>query len=150
MNAANKQQFPAIGMGSMVIHMPLGAVSLEITLENVLYAPAVGYTLVLLGTLDSLGYHMSIDAGHLEITSPAGSVIACIPQMVHGLYCISHEEGSYAVEVISIMELHCCTGHIAPASVHKLVEDGLVTEIALDPELHKEHCDMYIYACVTR
>jgi hypothetical protein len=46
----------------MVINMPLGAVSLEITLENILYAPAMGYTLISLSVLDSLGYHMSIDA----------------------------------------------------------------------------------------
>jgi hypothetical protein len=34
LNAANKQQFPAVGMGSMVIHVPLGAMSSEITLEE--------------------------------------------------------------------------------------------------------------------
>jgi hypothetical protein len=148
LNAANKQQFPAVGMGSMVIHAPLGATSSEITLENVLYAPAVGYTLISLGTLDLLGYHMSINAGELEITSPAGSVVACIPRMVHGLYCILHKEGGYAVKVISIMELHHCMGHIAPASVCKLVEEGLVTGIVLDPESWEEHCDMCIYAHV--
>jgi hypothetical protein len=79
LNAANKQQFPAMGTGSMVIHTPLRAASLEITLENILYAPAVGYALVSLSALNSLGYHMSIDTRELEITSPAGSVIVHIP-----------------------------------------------------------------------
>jgi len=79
LNAANKQQFPAMGTGSMVIHALLGAMSSEITLENILYAPTVGYTLVSLGALDSLGYHMSIDTGELEIMSPAGSVVTCVP-----------------------------------------------------------------------
>jgi hypothetical protein len=41
-------------------------------------------------------------------------------------------------------------GHIAPASARKLVEDGLVTGIALNPESHKEHCDVCIYARATR
>ena len=76
LNAANKQQFPAVGMGSMVINALLGAASSEITLKNILYAPTVGYTLVLFGVLNSLGYHMSIDAGELEIMSPASSVVA--------------------------------------------------------------------------
>jgi len=40
-------------------------------------------------------------------------------------------------------------GHIAPTSAHKLVEDRLVTRIALNPELHKEHCDTCIYVCAT-
>jgi hypothetical protein len=150
LNAANKQQFLAVGTGSMVIHAPLGAASSEITLENVLYTPAVGYTLISLSALDSLGYHMSIDAGHLEITSPASSVIVRILRTACGLYRISHEEGSYAVEVISIMELHCRMGHIMPASARKLIEDGLVIGIALDPELHKEHCNACIYVHATR
>jgi len=65
--------------------------------------------------------------------------------MVHRLYHISHEEGGYAVEVVSIMELHRHMGHIVPTSVRKLVEDRLVTGIVLDPELHEEHCDTCIY-----
>jgi hypothetical protein len=150
LNAANKQQFLAMGTGSMVIHTPLGATSSEITLENVLYTPAVGYTLVSLGALDSLGYHMSIDTGELEITSPAGSVVARVPRTMRGLYRVSHEEGGYAVEVVSVMEVHRRMGHIAPASACKLVEDGLVTGIALDPKSHEEHCDTCIYACMTR
>jgi hypothetical protein len=138
-----------MGTGSMVIHAPLGAVSLEITLENVLYTPTVGYTLVSLSALDLLGYHMSINAGELEITSPAGSVVACIPQTTHELSRVSHEEGGYAVEVVSVMELHRRMGHIAPASTRKLVEDGLVTGIALDPKLCEEHCDACIYTWAT-
>jgi hypothetical protein len=149
LNAANKQQFPAIGMGSMMIYVLLRAVSSEITLENVLYTPAVGYTLTSLGVLDSLGYHMSIDARELEITSLASSVVACVPRMMRGLYCISHEEGGYAVEVISVMELHCHMGHITPASTCKLIEERLVTRIMLDPESHEEHCDACIYTRTT-
>jgi hypothetical protein len=138
-----------MGTGSMVINTPLRAVSSEITLENILYTPTVGYTLVSLGALNSLGYHMSIDAGELEIMSPAGSVVAHIPRMAHGLYCVSHEEGGYAVEVVSVMELHRQMGHIVPASTCKLVEDGLVTGIVLDPESREEHCDACIYAHAT-
>jgi hypothetical protein len=62
---------------------------------------------------------------------------------------VSHEEGGYAVEVISVMELHRCMGHIAPTSTCKLIEDGLVTRIMLDPKLCEEHCDACIYVCVT-
>jgi hypothetical protein len=149
LNAANKQQFPAMGMGSMVIHMLLGAASSEITLENILYAPAVGYTLVSLGVLDSLGYHMSIDARELKIMSPAGSVVARVPRTTCRLYRISHEEGGYAVKVVSVMELHRRMGHIAPTSARKLVEDRLVTRITLDPKSHEEHCDACIYMHMT-
>jgi hypothetical protein len=117
----------------MVIHALLRAASSEITLENVLYAPTVGYTLVSLGALDLLGYHMSINAGELEITSPASSVVTCVLGTVHRLYRVSHEEGSYAVEVVSVMKLHHCMGHIVPTSTCKLVEDRLVTGICNAP-----------------
>ena len=48
-----------------------------------------------------------------------------------------------------MMELHCRMGHIAPASACKLVLDGLVTGIALDPASQKEHCEVCIYSCAT-
>ena len=52
LNAANQQRFPAIEVGSLAVHAPNGGVHSTLTLDNVLHAPAVGYTLVSLGTLD--------------------------------------------------------------------------------------------------
>ena len=150
LNAANKQQFPALGTGSMVVNAPLGSATSSLTLENVLYAPAVGYTLISLGTLDVLGYHMGIEAGTLEISSPKGTLVTCILQTTRGLYCVMHKEGAYAVEVVSVMELHQRMGHIAPAIACRLVEDGLVTGLTLDPDSKEEHCDACIYARTTR
>ena len=40
-------------------------------------------------------------------------------------------------------------GHIAPASTRKLVVDGLVTGIALDPNLREEHCEACLYVRAT-
>ncbi len=67
LNVANGQQFPAVGTGSMVISAPNRDSQSELTLENVLHAPSVGYMLVLLGALDSLGYCIVISNGNLEI-----------------------------------------------------------------------------------
>ena len=106
LNAANKQQFLAMGMGSMVVNAPLGSTTSLLTLENILYALVVGYTLVSLSALDVLGYHMGIEAGNLEITLPKGTLVMCILWTTHGLYCITHEEGAYAIKVVSVMELH--------------------------------------------
>jgi hypothetical protein len=149
LNAANKQQFPAMGMGSMVVNVPLGSATSSLTLENVLYAPAVSYMLVLLSTLDVLGYHMGIEAENIEITLPKGTLVARIPWTTHRLYCVMHEEGAYTVEVVSIMELHRHMGHIAPASACRLIKDGLVTSLALDPDSKEEHCNVCIYMHAT-
>ena len=62
----------------MVINALLRSASSSLTLENILYALAVGYTLISLGALDTLGYHMGIEAGNLEITLPKGTLVARI------------------------------------------------------------------------
>ena len=69
LHAANGQQFPAVGTGTMVIGTPNGGEQSALTLEKVLHAPSVGYTLVSLGALDALGYRIAIGGGHLEIKS---------------------------------------------------------------------------------
>ncbi len=151
LNAANGQQFPAVGTGSMVVNAPNSGGQSELTLENVLHAPSVGYTLVSLGALDDLGYRIAIGGGHLEIQSHGRERLARITQSARGLYHVSHEgEGGYAVEIVTVMELHRRMGHIAPASARKLVEAGLVTGIALDPSLREEHCEVCIFARATQ
>jgi len=47
--AANKQDFQAVGKGEMVIDLLNGANILQLHLMEVLYAPEVGYTLVSIG-----------------------------------------------------------------------------------------------------
>ena len=116
-----------------------------------LHAPLIGYTLVSLKAEDSLGYCIAISSRHLETQLHAGERLVHVTQTTHGLYHISHKgEGGYAVEVVSIMELHRRMGNIAPTSVHKLVEDGLVTGIALDPNSQEEHCEVGLFAHTTR
>ena len=119
LNAANGQRFPALGTGDMVISAPNGrGGQTELTLENVLHAPSVGYMLVSLGALDKLGLRIAIGGGHLDIQSRAGDRIIHIARTTNGLYRVSHEEeGGYAVEVVSVMELHRRMGHIAPANL---------------------------------
>ena len=151
LNAANGQQFPAVGTGSMTVSAPNSDGQSDLTLENVLHAPSVGYTLVSLGALDALGYRATIGGGHLKILSREGEHLAFIARTARGLYCVLHEgESGYAVEVVSVMELHRRMGHIAPASARKLVLDGLVTGIALDPASQEEHCEACIYSRATR
>ena len=151
LNMANGQQFPAMGMRSMVISVPNGDGQSELTLESVLHAPSVSFTLVLLRALDKLGYRIEIGGGHLEILSCTSKHPVRIAQTAQGLYHMSHERHSgYAVEVVSVMELHRCMGHIAPMSTHKLVQEGLITGITLDPNSPEEHCKACIYTRATR
>jgi len=86
LNAANCQQFPAIGAGKIVVSVPNGDGHSSLTLDDVLHAPSVGYTLVSLGALDRLGHHMTIGDGYLVIYSQAGESLARITHSPRGLY----------------------------------------------------------------
>ena len=121
LNAANGQQFPAVGTGSIIICVPNDGGQSKLMLQDVLHVPSVGYTLVSLGALDGLSYHIAIGGGHLEILSCAGECLACIVRSVCGLYHVLHEEdGGYAVEVVSVMELHRWRGILPPLTLGSL------------------------------
>jgi hypothetical protein len=151
LNAANQQWFPAVGTGTLSIRVPKSAASSTLTLHEVLHVPAVGYTLVSIGALDKKGYHMSIGGRTLELFSPRGKRVACIPQTTQGLYHTTHvEESANSVETISIMELHRRMGHIVPTSACALVEKGLVTGIRLDPNSQEADCEACLFARATR
>ncbi len=150
LNTANQQRFPAVRMGTLAIHAPNSRNQSTLTLNDILHALAVGYTLVSLGALDKNGYRASI-GGNLELFVPGGEHVAHIPQTACGLYRIKHTgESVHAVETISVMELHRRMGHIVPASACALIEKNLVTGIKLDPDSRETQCDACIFACATR
>jgi hypothetical protein len=134
LNTANKQQFPALGRGTMVIQVPNGDSTLTLTLHDILHALSVGYTLVSLGTLDHDGYCIMLGSGCLDVFTPGGVRVANIPKLMRRLYCIVHlPESANAVEIVSVMELHRRLGHIMPTSAHRLVDTAAISGIAIDP-----------------
>jgi hypothetical protein len=147
LHAANKQQFPAKGTGSMSVCMPNGLITSELTLDNVLHAPSVTYTLVSISMLDTHGYCTIIEGSYMDIFSLEHKCITHISWSVHGLYRVLHNGKAMAVKVMTVMELYRQMGHIVPASMCKLVESRQVTEITLDLELQEEYCLSCVYAC---
>ena len=114
LNASNQQKFPAIGHGTLVVQVLLGDDESRLTLHSTLHVPAISYTLVSIGALDAEGYHAHIGGSSLELTSPQGEHIRCIPCTQGCLYKIVHMlDSANAAEPVSVMELHCCLGHIA-------------------------------------
>jgi len=150
LNTANQQRFSAIGCGTLAIRVPNGDTDKELVLHGVLHAPAVGCTLVSVAALDEEGYHAHIGAGHLGLTSPQGECIGRIPPTQGCLYKVMHVlESTNAVESMSLMELHRCLGHIAPSSARKLVQNGAIVGIELDPDSQEADCNACIYAQAT-
>jgi len=149
-NAASQHKFPAIGMGTLVVHMPNSGCESSLALLCALYAPQVSYTLVSLGALDEEGFMTLIGNGRLRITSPRGDSIAEIPRNARHLYKVIHiPESTHAAELVSAMELHHRLRHISVASAHKLVQSGAVKGIKLDPDAPEMDCKACIYARAT-
>ena len=152
LNTANQQRFPAVGTGTLNIQVPNEGTESKLALHNALHAPSVACTLVSLGTLDEEGYHAHIGAGRLELVSLEGERVGQIPHTMRRLYKFTHAtpESANAAELISVMELHRCMGHIAIVSACKLVESGAITGVELDPNSQEHDCDACIFAHATR
>ena len=151
LTTANQQRFPAVGMGMLAIQVPSRRGETELLLNNALHAPAVGYTLVSLGTLDEEGYHARIGGRYLEIDSPHGDRIGCVARTAKRLYRVSRiEDAANTVDMLTIMELHHRLSHIAASSARKLVKSGAVTGIKLNPSSKEAACDVCIFVHATR
>ena len=152
---ANKQSFNAIATGDLIINVPNGCDVTKLRLTEVLYSPAVGYTLVSIGRLDQLGYSVTFGDGTCTIRSPGDDVIGCIPKTHTGLYRVIHTGAcdgvNAAIKTVTVMELHQRMGHISPIVARHLAENGLVSGLKFD--LSKDEptfCEACIYAKATR
>ncbi|KAG1800684.1 uncharacterized protein BJ212DRAFT_1305220 [Suillus subaureus] len=65
--AANKHYFDATGIGELIIEVPNGVDVSKLTLTEVPYSPAVGYTLVSISRLDKLRYSITFADGTCTI-----------------------------------------------------------------------------------
>ena len=150
LNTANQQRFPAVGTGKLAIHVPNRRGETELILNDALHTLSVGYILVSLGALDEEGYYAHIGGSYLELDSPCGERIGCVVRTHKRLYKVSHDESAHAVEMLTVMELHCRLGHIAISSACKLIESGTITKVNLDPSSKEATCDACIFTCATR
>jgi len=149
-NAASQHKFPAIGMGTLVVQTPNHGCESMLALLCALYTPSVTNTLVSLGALDEEGYQTHIGNGCLHITSLHGNSVTEILCSVCHLYKVIHIlESANAAKLISAMELHRCLGHISVASACKLVQNGAIKGIKLDPNVPEMDCKVCIYARAT-
>jgi len=157
--AANKQSFSAVGSGDLVLEVPNGAKTSKLTLNDVLYSPAISYILISIGKLDTLGHRVEFRDGRCTIFFlPANSVVGTIPKSARGLYHIqksphvpADDAEHAAMAQLTVMELHHRMGHIAPGAAKKLVTEGLVSGVELRPDGEElTFCASCIFAKASR
>ena len=149
--AAGKTSFAACGMGDMKVLAPNGDSWTRITLSNVLYAPSMSATLVSLGRFDDAKLLMQIGGGFLRVMR-AGATLCAIPK-VHGLYRVYHDEASLSAisPGLSLHELHERLGHVSYGYLKKMIKDGAIQGLTLDPNrLDEQECTVCMRAKAVR
>jgi hypothetical protein len=137
-SADKNNSFPAIGTGTLIVKTSINGRESQLTLQNALHTPAISFTLVSLGTLDEEGYRYFVENRHLHLLTLHRDLVVIIPCNAQCLYKAVHAyESAHTVEPMSAMELHRCLRHISVASARKLVENGAIKGIKLDPNVIK-------------
>ena len=150
--AANKQVFSATRMGDMIVEVPNGYDVSRLCLTEVLFSCKVGYTLVLIGRLDELGFSTTFAEGFCTIHGTDGETIGRILHSTRGLYRVvwEHDTANTASEHITVMELHHCFGHITPSVAHQLATRGLVSGLIFDDSKDDgTFCESCVYGKAT-
>ncbi|GBE79998.1 hypothetical protein SCP_0212000 [Sparassis crispa] len=155
LNAANQQDFVATGIGDMIIAVPNSPGPMKMKLTRVLYTPAITFNLISIGHIDDAGCTVTFSGQRCKIHDCDGHLLGMIPKM-KGLYTVVHQHeklSTYAarhVKKLTVMQLHCLMGHIAPCAVRELVMKGLVHGVELVKSDEPELCEVCIRAKSTR
>ena len=111
-----------------------------VTLRDALYAPSIAFTLVSLSQADKAGYSTVIENGELHlINRSSNETVGKIPSQdrlwtiqtpktLENADCFS---GTQALTSLSLMDLHCCLGHISPSTVAQLIDKGILAGVAI-------------------
>ena len=153
--AADKRYFQAIGKGDLRIKIPTSSEMTTVLLKDVLHCPDMRLTLVSIGKIAAAGYKVVFHGYTCKIFNPRDKVIGHII-VKNGLYCVDHNIGINVAlagetrEVLTIEELHCHMGHIAPETARKMVRNGAVVGVEIDQMSTLQGCDSCKFAKMTR
>ena len=155
--AVDKHTFEAIGKGNLTILILNSLSTTRILLRDVLYAPKMGITLVSIGKLNVAGYTALFHDKRCQVFDTQKKKLEEIP-LPSGLYSLRSSHAARRLfaglakhdEPLTMQEVHERLGHIAPNSIHQMIQDGTVTDITLN-ETHKlmGTCDLCEYAKLT-
>ena len=142
--AADKTVFMATGLGHMKINMPNGKDTTAVTLQDVLYCPDLGYTLISLAKCNTAGFTVLLKDNSCCIKDSNSRQIGRIPQY-HGLYRVDerflvHIASYKGVQVHTLNELHQKMGHISHTIVKCLLEQKIVLGLELDTKSEPTFC----------
>jgi hypothetical protein len=135
----------------MEIEVPFGnGRSSKVLLKDVLYVKDMGVTLVSISCITAAGHKAIFDGPFLKIFNSMKKLLGEIP-VSKGLFRGKHIESTHtAMETVTVNDLHCWMGHIAPDAMKLLVKKGIVEGIHLDETQSVCTCDSCEFAKTSR
>jgi len=157
LTAANQGSFTADGYGDVIISVLNGNRISKIHLRNVLYTPAVGFSLISISRIDDTGFSATFGGQCCTIYNKNGDIVSSIAKS-QNLYCVTRQPAglSHVAEALdepaklSVMELHHHMGNIAPTADKMLVVNGHVADVTLIDSLEPLQCEACIKAKLAR
>jgi transposase InsO family protein len=150
-SVADDRILQAKGRGEMDICIPNGSEMTTRRIKNVLYVPDMSFTLVSIRQITRSGVQVCFDDDdHCYLYDKKAEVeIGSVGIGADGLYSVTRKLPSvkaYSVKKkkLTLMEAHRILGHIDPDSVKRMVRDGVVDGIEIDPKSKEEQCE----ACI--
>ena len=152
--AADQHVFNAIGKGNIRITIPNGEIATTITLEDVLYCPRIGLTLVSVAKMTEAGFAVIFRGSECRIFDSSKTLIGKI-RTSNGLYRVSNDSGfaNASLAVVrssSIMDLHRRLGHISPVTIKGMLSAKACGGLQLDDSSELTSCTSCEYAKTTR
>ena len=145
--AADKQMFQATGKGNMYVNIPnRNRQNSRILLKDVLYAPSMGVTLILISKVAATGSMIVFTGDFCQIYTKDQVMIGEIKVkggLYHVYYLASGIEGYSAQmkEILSVNKLHRCLGHVSHERAKLLVRKGLVEGVELKSDDETSVCE---------
>jgi hypothetical protein len=144
--AADGRALRSIGMGNIVINLPNGDESTEVTLRDVFHVPEMTTTLISVGRLDAAGYLAHFGRGMCRIEAPDNKIIAQVP-LQHGLYALgarspNSDVALSAIQKLTLAQAHKTLGHINCRAILDGIRLGNIVgiELADTEEVFCEAC----------
>lgn len=153
--AAGKSHFAAYGIGDMVLRVPNGPAWGTLNVSDVLYAPAMGSTLISTGRLDDNGYWSTFGGGKCVIKDRSGKVVADIAK-TGALYKV-YQDGDHAlvaktpkIPTATMLDMHKKLGHASYGYIKKMVRNGSIAGFDVDLNSGEPECDVCLRAKAVR
>jgi len=130
----------------MYIEVPSGDSHSRVLLQDVLFSPIMGITLVSIGQITSAGSNVLFHGDTCRIYNASKILLAQIPKRggLYQNYSPCAEQTGYAgkvKEILTINELHQKLGHIGHEYARQLVRKGMVTGVELDEDSKPSFCE---------